>query len=263
MHTKQHKMHKCDVPGCSFTSELERILHEHRRKVHSICLHNCQLCGKGFDSNTHLKQHLKFHETGEPGVIKCAKIKCKQSFISVVEFKKHLDNHESLILQPNESRFNAKEFKCQLCGKIIKSNRKNFERHVLNHETDTPGVIKCIYRGCKLTFTSATDLKQHAFKHWDVSLRPFVCDFPQCKYASKTDKDRLNHKRRVHSSNLYTCDMCGKQFKHLSNVAPHFMRRHLKQLSAENPNPTDKRPTTAEKQQELICKDEIEEVVFD
>jgi KRAB domain-containing zinc finger protein len=255
-HIRQHKLNKCDVPGCLFMSKVKLDLCVHRKKVHSIWSHNCQLCGKGFDKSSHLVRHVQFHETGEPGVIKCAKKHCKQTFTSIADFKKHLVNHENLFVQQNE-------FECQLCGKIIKSNRTNFERHVLNHETDTPGVLKCTYWKCKLTFTSATDLKQHYLGHWDVSLRPFACDFPQCNFAGTHKRSLYIHKRQVHSSNLYTCDMCGKQFKNLSSIAPHFMRRHLKQLSAEKPNPTDKRPTTAEKQQELICKDEIEEVVFD
>jgi KRAB domain-containing zinc finger protein len=262
MHTKQHKIHKCDSPGCLFTSKVARDLNVHR-KAHSVCLHNCQLCGKGFEHPSLLKRHTQIHETGEPGVIKCAKIKCKQSFISVADFKKHLDNHESLFLQQNVYKLGANEIECELCGKIIKGRVSKFQAHILKHKTGTPGVMKCIYGGCKQTFPSATDLKQHTAYHWDVSLRPFACNFPLCNFASKMNWELLKHKRKVHSSNLYTCDMCGRQFKHLSYVAQHLKRYHQKQLSAENPKSQIQRPNTAEEQQELICKDEIEEVVFD
>jgi KRAB domain-containing zinc finger protein len=263
MHTKQHKMHKCDVPGCLFTSELKRDLCVHRKKVHSICVHNCQLCGKGFDNNTCLKQHVKIHKTGEPGVIKCAKNNCKQTFKSVADFKKHFDNHESLYLRQNGSKRHIKEFECHCCGKNIKGYKSDLKKHVAKHETKTPGVIKCLFSRCKQTFTSATDLKQHYLKHWDVSLRPFACDFPQCNYASRKKRDLLQHKRQVHSPNLYTCDMCGRKFKNLSYVARHFKSFHLKQLNAENPKSTIQRPNSVQEHQELICKDEIEEVVFD
>jgi uncharacterized Zn-finger protein len=68
----------------------------------------------------------------------------------------------------------------------------------------------------------------------------------------------------VHSSNLHTCDVCGKQFKHLEYIARHIQRYHLiKQLSTENPNSTVERPKSTEESQELVCKDEIKEVVFD
>jgi hypothetical protein len=36
-----------------------------------------------------------------------------------------------------------------------------------------------------------------------------------------------------------------------------------RQSSAKDPNGTVKRPNTAEEHQELVCKDETEEVVFD
>jgi KRAB domain-containing zinc finger protein len=298
-HVEQHKLHSCDIACCLFKSEQKINLHLHRRTVHSIFLHNCQLCSKGFDHSRDLKQHMQFHETVEPGVIKCSKnnckqtltsrvdlkmhldnhktlfahqkclklttkkfechlcgrifkssrskfqvhilkhetktpggIKCsknncKQTFTSVAHFKKHLDDHKSLTLQQNASKLDANEFECQLCGKIIKSHLTNFERHVVKHETGTPGVIKCIFGGCKQTFNSATDLKQHCLEHWDVSLRPFACDFPQCNFAFKINSDLLRHKRHVHSSNLYTCELCGKQFKHLSYVSLHFKRCHI------------------------------------
>jgi KRAB domain-containing zinc finger protein len=139
-HTKQLKIHKCDVPGCLFTSKLISNMQVHRRIVHSIFLHTCQLCGKGFDWTSNLKQHRQSHETGEPGVIKCAKNRCKQKFNYVSDLKKHLNNHKSLFLQQIKSKLNAKEYVCQLCGKIIKNNRSKFQAHVVKHETESPGV---------------------------------------------------------------------------------------------------------------------------
>jgi KRAB domain-containing zinc finger protein len=265
-HMEQHKLQKCDVPGCLFTCKVIRGLNAHRRKVHSIWSHNCQLCGKGFEHFCHLMMHLKCHETGEPGVIKCAKNNCKQTFTSIANLKIHLDNHESLFLQQNVSKLNTKKLECQLCGKIIKSNIYKLQKHILKHETDTPGVLKCIFKGCNKIFVSAAELKQHTFKHWDLSLRPFACDFPNCNHASRNKISLYHHKRQVHSPNLYTCDLCGRQYKNLTYVSQHLKRFHQKQLGAENINTnttTVLRTNTAKKLCELVFKDEIEEVVFD
>jgi DNA-directed RNA polymerase subunit RPC12/RpoP len=238
-HMKRHMINECDVPA-------HVDLHKN-----AIFVPSFQLCGEGYHSISNLKQHnMQIHETGEPGVIKCAKKHCKQTFTSIADFKKHLNNHNELT--------------CQLCGKILKSGARHYlKKHLENHNTDTPGIMKCIFWGCKLTFISATDLKQHAFKHWDVSLRPFACDFPQCNYTCRENNRLLQHKRHVHSSNLYTCDMCGKQFKHLLNVAQHFRKFHKIQQSEENPSLNVERPNNSEEKQELIFKCEIEEVVFD
>jgi KRAB domain-containing zinc finger protein len=206
-HMKRHNMiNECDVPGCLFTSKLMLDLRVHSRKVHSIWPHICQLCGKGFYLSADLRRHMQSHETEEePGAIKFTKKMCK---LPKAVFKKYFENF-----------FKHNSSECQLCGKIIKSQKSVFQAHVLKHKTGTPGVLKCIFRGCKQTFTSATDLKQHTLQHWDLSLRPFACDFPRCIYASGNKSGLLEHKRNVHSSNLYTCDMCGKQFKHLSSIA--------------------------------------------
>jgi len=57
--------------------------------------------------------------------------------------------------------------------------------------------------------------------------------------------------------------MCGRQFKNLTYVSQHFKRFHRKQLSAENPKSIIQRPNSAQEHQEMVCKDEIEEVVFE
>jgi KRAB domain-containing zinc finger protein len=260
VHMKQHRMNACDFAGCHFTSQYNIDLQTHKRTAHSIWSHNCQLCGKGFKNSCHLKMHLKCHETGEPGVIKCTEINCRQKFNSVTDLKKHLEKHKSLFLQQIECKLNDNASECHLCGKIIKTQ---FLVHVLKHKTDTPDVIKCIYRGCKQTFNSATDLKVHFVKHWDVSLRPFACDFPQCNFASTNKFGLVDHKRIMHSPNLYTCDMCGKQFKNLIYIGRHITNYHLRQLISENPKATAQTTKSAEEPQELVCKDEIEEVIFD
>jgi len=57
--------------------------------------------------------------------------------------------------------------------------------------------------------------------------------------------------------------MCGKQFKNLSSLVRHLRRYHKIQQSEEDPNSAVESPKIAEEYQEVVCKDEIEEVVFD
>jgi KRAB domain-containing zinc finger protein len=252
---------KCVIPGCSFSAKSSYHLQRHKNRVHTLERFTCSLCGKMFKSRDWFKLHEENHKTSTPGVLKCLHVGCQEIFSTSSDLVAHMKRH---ILRQNVFQVNSNEFTCQLCGKILKSGARNyFKKHLESHNTDTPGVMKCIFWGCKQTFTSATDLKQHAFKHWDASLRPFACDFPQCNFASKLNKDLLKHKSHVHSSNLYTCDMCGKQFKHLSNVAQHFRKFHKIQQSEENPSLNVERPKNSEEKQELIFKCEIEEVVFD
>jgi KRAB domain-containing zinc finger protein len=262
-HLKRHTIIECGVPGCLFTCDVKQDLNKHRQTMHSIFVYTCQLCGKGLHCSKDLKLHLFRHETPEHGFIKCAMNNCTQTFTFRADLKKHMMDHKTQSIKQNSLKIKANEFECQLCGKIIKSKRSNFQAHVLNHETETPGVIKCLFNRCKQTFASAKDLKHHVANHWNVSSRPFACDFPQCNFASKIKGNLLKHKRSVHSTNLYTCDMCGRQLKHLRYVSQHLERFHKIHHIEESSKPIVQRPKTAEEYQEVVCKDETEEVVFD
>ena len=266
-HLKRHTILECGVPGCMFTCDVKQDLFKHRQTMHSIFVHTCQLCGKGLHCSKDLKLHLFKHESPEHGFIKCAMNNCTQMFAFRADLKNHMVDHKThnQSIKQNSLKVKANEFKCQLCGNIIKGrgHASIYRTHVVKHNTDTPGVIKCIFGGCKQTFPSATDLKHHVANHWNVSSRPFACDFPQCNFASKINSDLLKHKRKVHSSKLYTCDMCGRQLKHLSYVAQHLQKAHKIHHSEENSKPIVQRLKTAEEIQEVVCKDEIEEVVFD
>jgi uncharacterized C2H2 Zn-finger protein len=203
-----------------------------------------------------MKRHLKIHQTGEPGVIKC--IKCKQVFTSHFDLKNHDDkNHTSKVSSPvNE---------CSFCGKIF-DRKVQLQVHVVKHETETPGVIICNYRECKQIFTSTSDLREHTAKHGDFSKsekRPFDCDFPGCNYAFKKNHALSSHKRRVHDSDVWTCPQCGKIFKNSFSGLRHLRMRHETQQNTESSNLSGFQPTIFDEQTALVIKDEIEEVVFD
>lgn len=95
---------------------------------------------------------------------------------------------------------------------------------------------------------SSLRLKTHTVQHWNrISSErcPFACDFPECTTAFKTIEALLGHKRLVHR-------LCIKQ--HTSNVdAP--IKRYHKNKHGSEPAPCV--------QDQLVCKDEIEKVVFD
>jgi uncharacterized Zn-finger protein len=232
-HMKQHLVTTvCGVLDCLFTSKSKFGLKSHRKSVHSLWMHNCQLCGRGFDWYKKFRQHGKEHEIEEPVEFKCMKIGCPETFTSGTDLKEHVESHDKISTQVVDStiyqlKTPAKD-ESQFCG-------KNFQKagvlkvHVGKHKTETPGVLKCIYGGCKQTFTSATDLKQHAVVHWDFAkseTRPFVCDFPECNFAFKTNHDLLRHKRHVHSSDSWMCHICDKKFTHISYVTRHIQKQH-------------------------------------
>jgi hypothetical protein len=120
-HSARHinvRMRVCGVPDCSFKSESMHDVEMHRINAHSIWPFSCKLCGQGVEQAALLRLHMKRHEIG----VKSSK-----------------DANRTFDV-------------CQLCDMLIEGG---LEAHQLKHETDTPGVLKCIHLGCELTFNSA------------------------------------------------------------------------------------------------------------
>jgi KRAB domain-containing zinc finger protein len=80
----------CDVPGCSYLGKLKIDIYNHKKHVHDNPGFSCNICGKLLRQMRNLREHLKLHETGTPGVFKCTHCRCKSTtFSSTDELKKH------------------------------------------------------------------------------------------------------------------------------------------------------------------------------
>jgi hypothetical protein len=137
-HMMQHKLHQCDVPGCQFTTKYKSNLLVHRRYVHSINLHTCQLCNYVFNRTGDFNEHMKSHETGDPGVIKCIRNQCKQTFTSGDDLKKHLERHTR---STSGDPLKNPGLECKSCIKVFKCKWKLW-RHVKKHESATPFLVR-------------------------------------------------------------------------------------------------------------------------
>jgi Zinc finger, C2H2 type len=81
---------RCQVAGCEFAGKLKIELKSHKRHVHDHPGLNCQLCGEFIQHLQHFKLHTALHESGTPGVFKCAVEGCSRShFISTDALKRH------------------------------------------------------------------------------------------------------------------------------------------------------------------------------
>jgi KRAB domain-containing zinc finger protein len=259
-HMKQHvELHECGVADCLFTSKSQSDLQFHKITAHSIWQFNCQLCGKGVEKSKNLPIHMKSHETGEPGVIKCNMGRCKRTFTAAVHLKKHMACHSnSFLTSLDYSRLDLqaredpqrKANECPMCGKTIKV-KSQFRMHLVKHETQIPGVIKCIYKGCNETFTSASDLREHSRHHSEE--RSNACDVPGCNFATTTETLLVLHKRGMHSPALWKCYACGKIYKNKSYVMRHINSVHKKQQSVDNANPSAQGRKIVKEQHALVC----------
>lgn len=175
------QMGECDVPNCFFRSQSNQSLQVHKINMHSIWPTTCHLCGKGYFSDTHLKQHVQAHKTDVQGVIKCLHGNCKATFAVQTDLRMHMSQHMSQCNVPG-CTFASKSYRdiymhktslhaiwphyCRLCGNGF-HNSVNLQQHMTSHENEDREVIKCNFAGCKQTFDSETELEKHAAKHRD------------------------------------------------------------------------------------------------
>lgn len=141
----------------------------------------------------------------------------------------------------NSSNFETSKYpnltghECQFCGMTTKGARSKIQGHVTRHEP--PAVLKCTSTKCKQKFTSTADLKKHAAEHLmslpKLEERSYMCEFPDCNYASKKPSLLRNHNQRMHRSGACVCHLCGKKFKNISNVAQHTKKFHDNQQGAD------------------------------
>jgi KRAB domain-containing zinc finger protein len=174
VHVEQRHEIKCNVSNCLFTSSLLKSLQKHRIKVHDIWPYNCQMCGKGIDLFLTYCGHMKRHKfpKNQPKDLKCMKIGCQETFASSSDLMKHVVSHN---LGSSQADLNPSRscLECHLCGRIFKMEPASLLFHVSTHETNTPGVLKCVV--CKKLFTSATDLREHADQRRHSTKRVACC----------------------------------------------------------------------------------------
>jgi hypothetical protein len=245
----------CEFCNATFddVSDLPEHMQQHAREEqeqtqHQIPFHSCLfsdliclLCGKNFTNQLNYNLHVAKHKTETPGVSQCLHWKCQQPFRNADDLIQHTqDEHgedstqtwcddrpfqcatcsfsfktERDLQEHEDARHSVRPFKCGYCcvGFI---DGASYEEHSRKHETDTPGVLKCLQNGCRQTFCQPKNLMLHTVQHMTA------CDIPDCSFISTSPTDLKLHKLNAHSIWQHTCSVCGKRC--CSETA---LKRHL------------------------------------
>lgn len=225
-------VHKCDYPGCNYTSFNLRTIYQHKRKAHLFLHYKCFACDRTFTSrpgyNAHIAAaHKKMtyrcdcgkEYTTWPNLLRHKRIthdgvkpytcdRCGDKFASKVNRDEHISAvHDKLKLN-----------KCAQCGETF-SALSNLMRHVkIVHE----GVKKFTCDECGSAFGTKNDLERHAQRHRDEY--KFTCDV--CEKEFKTKTDLTKHAKRHSTERKYKCSKCDWAFNESGNLRRHERNIH-------------------------------------
>ena len=106
-----------------------------------------------------------------------------------------------------------KQYKCNVCNQSFVYQSK-LKQH--KHRHTKLRMYECFHGGCNKKYRHPQDIIRHIQSHQEKS---FECDFCEKKFAEK----RLLKRHIVVHQNIdaYTCEKCGKGFKHNNQLYRH------------------------------------------
>ncbi|WAR21369.1 ZN226-like protein [Mya arenaria] len=194
------KVYKCPEADCGAEFNFSHSLRLHRLKHSGARPHMCNVCGKTYLTNYHLKVHMTATHS-EKKNFSC-KI-CSKSFSYSTSLKMHEATHRT-----------QERVKCDQCDKTFVNNQALKYHFMSKHAT--PGIFPC--PECDKVCKSELLLKTHMRRH-SVDNTRFMCDVcgRQFMYKSALEMHRAIHK----DDKSFVCKTCGKAFKTYPTLYSH------------------------------------------
>ncbi|KAJ1523267.1 hypothetical protein ONE63_001146 [Megalurothrips usitatus] len=178
-------------------------------------MHSCKLCSMTFPTESELASHTVSHRLNHRMRKKQHQCHiCHKTFTRASGLSAHMELHTRV----ERRREPNPDFSCNICGKMF-TRPAGLKAHILQHG----GVLRfwCEEPGCGKGFVHSYQLLRHKRTHSDIL--PYSCDV--CgKFFRHND---LAKHMRIHTGDKpYVCEHCGKAFISSSSLRPH-ERMHL------------------------------------
>ncbi|XP_041665733.1 zinc finger protein OZF-like isoform X1 [Cheilinus undulatus] len=188
---------------CGKTFECQETLMEHMRAHEEEKPFSCSICGKRFKTEVYLSRHMMSHTGKKP--YRCSVCGSKFSF-------KHILTRHKMI------HTGEKPFSCSECGKGFKQ-KSNLTKHMLSHSVEKPFSCSICGKGFKYKFNLAPHMMIH------TNERPYSCS--ECD-RSFTQRSLLNahmssHAGRRNREKDVSCSQCDKTFVYQSQLKSHMV----------------------------------------
>ncbi|KAI4879294.1 hypothetical protein NFI96_002867 [Prochilodus magdalenae] len=161
----------------------------------------CLLCGKRFQTQKALQQHMEVHA----GVRSYICSECDRTFPSHTALKRHLRSHTG-----------DHPYECEYCGSCFR-DESTLKGHKRIHTGEKP--YEC--NGCGKKFSLKHQLETHYRVH--TGEKPFECKL--CHQRSRDYSAMIKHLRTHNGASPYQCTICQEYCPSLSAMQKH-MKNH-------------------------------------
>ncbi|XP_059196090.1 zinc finger protein ZFP2-like [Centropristis striata] len=181
--------------------ELSEFKHKTHRGKKSL---RCDVCGKYFQYNYILQQHMRTHTGEKPYLCKT----CGRRFGRLSSLTIHTRMHTG-----------EKPYICKTCRKCFRTSS-----HLKSHmRTAHTGEKPYLCNTCGKRFNQKSTLTVHTRMH--TGERPYSCK--TCRKCFRTSSHLKGHMRTHTGDKPYICNICGKQFCDSSTMMKH-CKNHLR-----------------------------------
>ncbi|KAJ2942197.1 hypothetical protein O0L34_g15738 [Tuta absoluta] len=224
------KLYNVKVICLSKEEQIRKVQERKDSKEFKDSRFSCDVCYKGFMSETAHKRHIKSHDPSS-GSFVCPV--CHMRYPTQRNLNTHARQHKKIFAcalcdQVNVDTTRAKlhsrwhkgvKFPCKLCDKEFNANTT-----YLSHMREVHKPVTCAQCGQKLLGTNA--LNKHASIHADTQSK---CDRCLVVFQSTTALDRHRRDNECdgnQSLRLKPCILCGENFGCRSSLSEHMRHKH-------------------------------------
>lgn len=229
LHMKRHNKTEFSCKFCGKKFENNFLLQDHIRQKHTHeTPFQCDVCTKAFSSKVTLAHHIGKEHPNAPKPFLCTM--CGQGFLSKQALASHQrfcsgphsiskpKQYRKLSPKPYKTQELPKPYGCQTCSKRF-AVKPQLEKHEAKHNNDAVHVCE----ECDMVFTRREALKNHTQMIHTKEFQYF-CQF--CNKGFVNSSSKKQHENSHTNAKLHYCKYCSCSFNRANALNTHINALH-------------------------------------